>query len=350
MPSTFAAAGLALAALVAVASAQPGRFPCGTTSPNARVCELLSHPTARRGLLVPVDSECVSAGSAGYFCGWAGARYVLSQPSRASKRCTTGFQMRLHLAYFGDLECTSDTQCDFGVCSATGGKLGVCLGGLGDSCDGPDGPDDSLCAGNLGCQIDAAPGKATCGGVGAECSFFGAYQASSKPNNGACLSGYCDPTSLACMAKPAPLKSAPVKPAPARAAPVANTVYYEAPADRQQPYGAAPPLSAQRQQLSVPAGATCPEGFTVCPVARRGSQGGYLFACFDTTTSASHCGGCPSIGDGLWNAGGEQGVDCSALPGVQSSACVDSTCRVFSCSAGYEFDRERNSCVAKRYW
>ncbi|BGP41045.1 hypothetical protein JCM10449v2_005014 [Rhodotorula kratochvilovae] len=213
-------------------------------------------------------------------------------------------------------------------------------GGLGDSCEGPDGPDDSLCAGNLGCQMDAPAGKATCGGTGADCSFFGSYQAGSKPNHGACLSSHCNPASLTCM----------VKPPPARLAPAADTPYYEAPVERQQRYRPAPPPPEQRQHLSVPAGASCPEGFTVCPVARRSPQGGYLFACFDTTTSASHCGGCPSIGAGFWDADGEEGEDCSAIPGVESSACVDSTCRIFSCSAGHEFDRERNTCVPKRYW
>lgn len=77
MPGSRTRSILALAALLlAVASAQPGRFPCGSTSPDQAHCDALSHPTARRGGagLVPVDSECVRAGTAGYFCGWAGGR------------------------------------------------------------------------------------------------------------------------------------------------------------------------------------------------------------------------------------------------------------------------------------
>lgn len=77
MPGSRTRSILALAALLlAVASAQPGRFPCGSTSPDQAHCDALSHPTARRGGagLVPVHSECVRAGTAGYFCGWAGGR------------------------------------------------------------------------------------------------------------------------------------------------------------------------------------------------------------------------------------------------------------------------------------
>lgn len=77
MPASSRAHSIfALAALLfAVASAQSGRFPCGTSSPEQKRCDALSHPTSRRGAgLVPVDAECVQAGTAGYFCGWAGAK------------------------------------------------------------------------------------------------------------------------------------------------------------------------------------------------------------------------------------------------------------------------------------
>jgi len=63
-------------------------------------------------------------------------------------------------------------------------------GGLGDSCEGAEGPDDSLCAGNLGCSplTDETSG-AVCGGVGAECLYTGSYVPGDVPNHQACLSG-----------------------------------------------------------------------------------------------------------------------------------------------------------------
>lgn len=79
-------------------------------------------------------------------------------------------------------------------------------------------------------------------------------------------------------------------------------------------------------QISVPAGSTCPRGFTICPVSRGLRSGRFDFGCFDTRTSVNMCGGC-SGGPGLaW--GGAKGEDCLAAPGVVSAACVDSKCRV----------------------
>lgn len=64
-------------------------------------------------------------------------------------------------------------------------------GGLGDICEGPEGPDDSLCAGNLGCSPGARSGRksAVCGGTGSECLYTGSYVPGSVPNHLACLSG-----------------------------------------------------------------------------------------------------------------------------------------------------------------
>lgn len=126
--------------------------------------------------------------------------------------------------------------------------------------------------------------------------------------------------------------------------------YYDASASRQQSYRLAPPARAaafasseQRpERLSVPLGASCPEGFTVCPVARRAPQGGYLFACFDTLSSASHCGGCPSIGQAFWDAAGDKGVDCTAIPGVESATCAESRCRIRASAFGLPLSSSAN--------
>ncbi|GAA5859840.1 hypothetical protein JCM8547_004351 [Rhodosporidiobolus lusitaniae] len=310
---------LAVAALLlAVASAQPARFPCGTVSPNQRVCDSLSHPTARRtSPAVPINSICVKAASGGFYCGWQGAR------------------------------CTADTQCDFGLCSSEAGEPGVCMGGLGDLCEGPDGPDDSLCMGNLGCQSsrDGVLGKAVCGGSGADCSYGGAYEPGTVPNHLACVSGYCNPSTLTCSTKTPPSAGRP------------QAAFYRAdgPPGRVDriPVAARPP-SSSAQRPRIPAGASCPIGFTLCPIRpnneAEGDEEGFDFACVDTNTSLSHCGGCPSIGAGFWGAASEPGVDCMALEGVYSAACVDAKCRVFSCSSGFEFDRTTGECMPKKYW
>ncbi|GAA5988110.1 hypothetical protein JCM10908_002066 [Rhodotorula pacifica] len=297
---------LAIAALlVSVASAQPGRFPCGKASPNQQACDLLSHPTARRGVLVPLDSECVSAGASGFACGWTGAR------------------------------CTSDLQCDFGSCTGSAERPGVCVGGLGDPCEGPEGPDDSLCAGNLGCQVDdAVDGPPRCGGPSADCSFSGNYEASSRPNHQACMSNYCSPVTLSCGERP-PETMARVP---------ADQRFITAPNPAE-----ATAHNSRRKSVPLPDGSACPVGFSACPVPRKNSPNDYLFACFDFLSSDTHCGGCHDIGAGLWQ---EQsvGVDCTALPGVAASSCVDGHCRIMSCSDGHEFDRGLGICVPMRYW
>ncbi|GAA5976930.1 hypothetical protein JCM5350_007498 [Sporobolomyces pararoseus] len=297
-------------------SALPGRFPCGTTSPNQQICDALSSTASPRTVGVPVGSECVSEKGLGYFCGWQGAR------------------------------CTSDNQCDFGQCTSIDGKtLGTCVGGLGDLCEGPEGPDDTLCAGNLGCQRttsgEGIVGKAVCGGSGADCSFEGAYQIGTRPNHSACISKHCSARSLTC--------STPNRPRPGR-----PQIQFDVPSN---PKLNSQPTTVQRvaSKIIVPTGSSCPTGFTICPVAQPGGKG-FEMACFDTTSSATHCGGCPPIGAGFWfgqptsPVDDPVGMDCTRMTGVASSDCIDGKCRVFSCSANYDFDRSTGTCKPKKYW
>ncbi|GAA5957352.1 hypothetical protein JCM10213_003709 [Rhodosporidiobolus nylandii] len=297
LPSILALATL----LLAVASAQPARFPCGTTFPQQSVCDLLSHPVSRRiGVTIPIGSQCIS-----------------------------------------------DQQCDFGQCSGSANKLGLCIGGLGDLCEGPDGPDDSLCQGNLGCQrrTDGVLGKAVCGGSGADCSFSGAYEPGSKPNHLACQSGHCDAATLTCSSPPPPPPGRPQAPIYRPDSPFRDTQ------QRIVRVPVPPQPAPSRQRLSIPGATSCPTGFTLCPTrSPRGAASGFELVCVDATSSLTHCGGCPTIGAGFWDEDGEEGVDCMTIEGVASAACVDSKCRIFSCSAGFEFDRETGGCVRKRYW
>lgn len=69
-------------------------------------------------------------------------------------------------------------------------SLPAARGGLGDSCEGAEGLDDSLCAGNLGCSpLNGGTGGGVCGGIGAECLYSGNYVAGDSPNHQACVSG-----------------------------------------------------------------------------------------------------------------------------------------------------------------
>lgn len=216
-------------------------------------------------------------------------------------------------------------------------------GGLGDSCEGPGGPDDSLCAGNLGCQAVGAAGKAVCGGEGADCSFYGSYKPSTKPNHHACLSGafkravasvcrlterciigtgFCDPRSLTCSTR---VLDSPQGPKAQQ--------LVQLPPRQQQRFDLAPGNEgpARRRRVALPAGATCPQGFSVCSVARRrGDEEKQYLACFDTTSSVTQCGGCSTGGEG-WPGQEPTGTDCTTLPGVAnggSAACIEARCRI----------------------
>ncbi|GAA5971091.1 hypothetical protein JCM8115_003059, partial [Rhodotorula mucilaginosa] len=212
---------------------------------------------------------------------------------------------------------------------------GVCVGGLGDPCEGPEGPDDSLCAGNLGCQLDdIVDGPPRCGGPSADCSFSGNYESSSRPNHQACMSNYCSPNTLSCGVRPADSMARVT---------VDQRIYPEAStAD-------AAGHASHRKSVPLPNGSACPVGFSACPIARNNSPDDFLFACFDFLSSETHCGGCHDVGAGFWMEA-SAGVDCTSLPGVSASSCVDGKCQVLSCSDGHEFDRDLGICVPMRYW
>ncbi|GAA5868716.1 hypothetical protein JCM3774_003634 [Rhodotorula dairenensis] len=106
---------------------------------------------------------------------------------------------------------------------------------------------------------------------------------------------------------------------------------------------------SRRKSVPLPNGSACPVGFSACPVAHKNSPNDYLFACFDFLSSETHCGGCHDVGAGFWMES-SVGVDCTSLPGVSSSSCVDGKCRIASCSDGHEFDRDLGICVPMRYW
>lgn len=60
--------------------AQAGRIKCNQGSrPHQAICENLEAPSSRRGMRVPLDSQCHQDTHSGdWFCGYAGAACVLS--------------------------------------------------------------------------------------------------------------------------------------------------------------------------------------------------------------------------------------------------------------------------------
>lgn len=218
-------------------------------------------------------------------------------------------------------------------------------GGLGDPCEGSDGPDDSLCAGNLGCQVDVTGGgdaggeaaRYVCGGAGADCSFSGNYESSSRPNHLACVSGafasllppcshhltspnpiagWCNPSSLSCDTR-------------------SQSVMARVQSDQRVYRGVrgddgaedAAQHASRRKSIPLPNGSACPAGFSACPIPRKNSPSDYLFACFDFLSSETHCGGCHDVGAGFWQER-QPGVDCTQLPGVASASCVNGQCQI----------------------
>ncbi|GAA5899357.1 hypothetical protein JCM6882_009097 [Rhodosporidiobolus microsporus] len=161
----------------------PGRFPCtqvngdGSYEANQALCanEVLIAPgtsdpssDAQGDQPAPVDSQCTLSREFGtYWCGMTGAA------------------------------CTTDANCDNGICVA-----GTCQGGFGQGCAGT----DRYCGGYLYCLGPSLTPTATdtCGGVGAFCQDLRAgdlsltVEQSASVYNQFCSTGYCDTRTAAC--------------------------------------------------------------------------------------------------------------------------------------------------------
>lgn len=68
----------------------------------------------------------------------------------------------------------------------------------------------------------------------------------------------------------------------------------------------------------------CPANLHSCPVT--GLDGETSYECIDFATELESCGGCASVGEGL---------DCTAIPNVDSVGCEAGVCKVFSCNPGF---------------
>ncbi|GAA5916093.1 hypothetical protein JCM6882_003933 [Rhodosporidiobolus microsporus] len=178
----------------------PGRFPCSSVTADGRynlfqlfcfnnviVASGDNDPNAinQGDKPTPINSQCVEVVETGaYFCGWQGAR------------------------------CTSDANCDNGVCVG-----GFCQGGFNQACAG----NDDNCLGYLYCT--GADGRATasntCGGIGAFCQDPRAFDPSADAATAAakfnqyCASGYCNFETGVCDNPPGTTTTpAPTNPAP----------------------------------------------------------------------------------------------------------------------------------------
>ncbi|GAA6063426.1 hypothetical protein JCM10212_002612 [Sporobolomyces blumeae] len=315
MRSTFAAVTLASLAGLAAAQTGYGRFPCtvvngdGTFSPQQSQCDAsaLVNPgsneagTGNQGDRPnPVDAMCTMENESGaYFCGIAGAT------------------------------CSSDSNCDNGVCVD-----GKCQGGFLQACAG----DDDNCSGFLYCMsgdymVTAAD---SCGAQGAFCQdVTQGSQDFTKAQNQAifnqfCASGYCNYGNGNCDVH-------------------VTTVGGDCSSDPD--FGCSQTSTGQAltcdettftcQLAAVPSGRArtrrnlsrrnlCPASHEACSI--EGTSG---FECIDTSSSLEACGGCPGIGQ-----------DCTAITGVEGVGCVSGQCEIWSCADGFTYDAETSSCVA----
>ncbi|KAI0266387.1 hypothetical protein BC834DRAFT_126187 [Gloeopeniophorella convolvens] len=88
--------------------------------------------------------------------------------------------------------------------------------------------------------------------------------------------------------------------------------------------------------------ATCANGEQVCGTSA-GSSG---FECIDTARALESCGGCVIPNPFLLRSHqGQEGTDCSALPGVSDVSCNAGRCLIRRCKRGFEVTNTSDGCV-----
>lgn len=116
-----------------------------------------------------------------------------------------------------------------------------------------------------------------------------------------------------------------------------------------------PPTASQRARARRTTVSLCPATFSACPV-------GNGFECVDTQVRFSLASGLSSsmwlllmtrsrsLQSNLERCGGcsheTGGVDCTALPGIEAVGCVNGECEIWACATGFDFDAQRDVCVA----
>ncbi|BGO90382.1 hypothetical protein NBRC10512v2_002361 [Rhodotorula toruloides] len=325
MRTVFAAASIAsFASLAAAQSIQGfGRFPCtvvngdGTFSPDQTQC-------ADANLIVPGTNDPTSV-------------YQGDHPAPTGSQCVMEAATGAYFCGIVGAACTSNANCDNGVCSSQDGVTpGTCQGGFSQACANS----DANCSGYLYCTdpLGQPTTSDTCGGIGAYCQD---YTVGSNTNTDAqnealfnqfCESGYCaylpgtcavhvglgqdcsfDPefacdTGLTCSTDPVS---------------GAQTCTIATGSARARTRARRSDLKARRN--------LCPASHSACAIP--GAKG---FECIDTSSNIEQCGACASEG----------GVDCTQIEGVAAVGCVAGVCEIWSCEDGFTYDAAKGACVA----
>ncbi|GAA5935684.1 uncharacterized protein JCM15063_001772 [Sporobolomyces koalae] len=314
MRSTFAAVSvLSLASVAAAAGATYGRFSCTIVNGD--------------GTYSPDQSQCADANLAAPGANEADTGNQGDRPNPTNAQCVQQTESGAYACGIAGAACTVDANCDNGKCVDQ-----VCQGGFTQGC----GADDLNCSGFLYC-LDAdlaTTASDTCGGLGAYCQDYAAADPSLPKAdvvaifNQYCSSGYCSYDGAVCSEH-------------------VTTVGGDCSFD---PDFACTQTSTG-EALTCGSAGTCelaavPSGRararrnlsnrSLCPTANEEAcavEGG--FQCIDTTSNLENCGGCGSLG-----------TDCTALEGVASVSCEQSSCSIWACADGYTFDAESQACVS----
>ncbi|PPQ93896.1 hypothetical protein CVT25_007809 [Psilocybe cyanescens] len=84
----------------------------------------------------------------------------------------------------------------------------------------------------------------------------------------------------------------------------------------------------------------CPIGLSACQIIGRGAE---LWECVDTQKDLESCGGCMIQSSYLFSK--DDGIDCTAIPGISDVSCVEGKCLVHRCMAGFSVNQAGDSCV-----
>ncbi|KAH7930982.1 hypothetical protein BV22DRAFT_1101368 [Leucogyrophana mollusca] len=92
--------------------------------------------------------------------------------------------------------------------------------------------------------------------------------------------------------------------------------------------------SNRKRALKARTTRLCPTGFDACPIA--GASDLRDYECIDADVELENCGGCSVSG---------KGQDCTAIKGVWNVGCVQGSCAVYTCMAGYRPSFNGQSCI-----
>ncbi|GAA5986231.1 hypothetical protein JCM5350_007591 [Sporobolomyces pararoseus] len=316
----FTLAALAsLASLATLTQAAPGygRFSCtivngdGTYSPDPTQC--------LPGSLSPPGTNTAGTGTQG------------NNPTPVNPVCTIEIETGSYWCGIAGAPCSTDANCDNGHCVG-----GICQGGFTQACNS----DDLNCSGFLYClagDFSTTPSD-TCGGIGSFCqdNTVGSVNFSDLENylifNQFCSSGYCNfgtgdcdthGTTVGADCSSDPEFYCSQTSTGQALTCEANSLTCQLAVVPSQRARSRRSELARREHL-------CPLGHSYCSLANGLGQ-----ECIDTSSNLESCGGCP----------GKGGVDCSALPGVAASACVQSQCEIWACDDAHRWSAEDQACV-----